>query len=85
MKIEVETLRKKVNGWDIGLQVELAESQIDRDALNRVEDWKVTFKDNKLYLEVFMDNSEPWEDEPLEELVKAAKLEVEWKLNQLLV
>ncbi|MDP3065277.1 MAG: hypothetical protein Q8N08_00925 [Methanobacteriaceae archaeon] len=85
MKIEVETLKKMVNGWDINLQVDLTKSQIDRDALNRVEDWKVTFKDNKLYLEVFMDNTEPWEDEPLEELVKAAKMEIEWKLNQLLV
>lgn len=82
MNIELENLEKSGKGWKICLRVD--EININPDSIKKIEDWQVTLTESQLYFEGFMDISEPWEDEPVEELVKAAKLEVEWKVKQLL-
>lgn len=83
MNVELEKLEQSGSGWNICLRVE--DLKIKEDNLNKIQDWQVTLKDNQLYFECYMDLSEPWEDEPLEELVKAAKLEVQWKINKYLI
>jgi hypothetical protein len=81
MNVELEKLEKFGDGWNICLRVN--EKNINPDSIKKIEEWQVTLKEDQLYFEGFMDLSEPWEDEPLEELVKAAKLEVEWNLKKL--
>ncbi|HMK54277.1 MAG TPA: hypothetical protein VK444_05790 [Methanobacteriaceae archaeon] len=90
MEVAVETLKKRNNGWELSITVDLSKLNLntinlDYDSLNNIEDWQVTFKDNKLYFKGFMEISEPWEDEPIEELVKAAQLEVKWRADKLLL
>jgi hypothetical protein len=46
----------------------------------KVDEYQISQKGNITYFQVFMDLSEPWEDEPLEELLKAIQKEVELKL-----
>jgi hypothetical protein len=87
MNVEVENLEKINQGWTILLRVEMDEiehSKLDRNSLGKIEDFQVDLKKDKLYFQCYMENSEPWEDIPLEELLKALKLEVEYKVNQVL-
>jgi len=50
----------------------------------KIHDFQVDLIGNILYFKSFVEISEPWEDLPLEEFIKNLKLEVEYKLNQLL-
>jgi hypothetical protein len=87
MNVGVENLEKTEKGWNIFLRVELDEaelSRLDRNSLGKIEDFQVDIKRDELYFQCYMETSEPWEDEPLEELLKALKLEVEYKVNQVL-
>jgi hypothetical protein len=87
MNIEIESLEKNGKGWNIFLRVELEDtelSKLDLDALEEVEDYKVYLMGDELFFQGYLEILEPWEDEPLEELLKAIKLEVEYKVNQLL-
>ena len=87
MNVGVENLEKTEKGWNIFLRVELDEaelSRLDRNSLGKIEDFQVDLKRDELYFQCYMETSEPWEDEPLEELLKALKLEVEYKVNQVL-
>lgn len=81
MNVELDKLEKSGNGWKICLRVD--EININPDLIKKIKDWQVKLKENQLYFEIFMDNSEPWEDESIDELVKAAIIEVKWKLKQL--
>jgi len=87
MNVKVKNLEKTGKGWNIFLRVELDESELsrlDRNSLGKIEDFQVDLKRDELYFQCYMETSEPWEDEPLEELLKALKLEVEYKVNQVL-
>lgn len=87
MNVGVENLEKTEKGWNIFLRVELDEaelSRLDRNSLGKIEDFQVDIKRDELCFQCYMETSEPWEDEPLEELLKALKLEVEYKVNQVL-
>lgn len=87
MNVGVENLEKTEKGCNIFLRVELDEaelSRLDRNSLGKIEDFQVDIKRDELCFQCYMETSEPWEDEPLEELLKALKLEVEYKVNQVL-
>jgi hypothetical protein len=87
MNVGVKNLEKTGKGWNIFLRVELDESELsrlDRNSLGKIEDFQVDLKRHEIYFQCYMETSEPWEDEPLEELLKALKLEVEYKVNQVL-
>jgi len=87
LDLVIENLEKTGKGWNIFLRVELDEeelSRLDRRSLGKIEDFQVDLKGDVIYFQIYMEISEPWEDEPLEELLKALKLEVEYKVNQVL-
>ncbi|MEN6328823.1 MAG: hypothetical protein ABFC91_00840 [Methanobacteriaceae archaeon] len=81
MDIKLENVESEGEGWLITIQADL-EPSLDRETLHQMEDWEVTFQEDYLYLQGYFDLSEPWEDEPLEEIVKAALKEVEWMLKR---
>lgn len=79
MNVELKNLEKSGNGWKLCLRVDKV--FINPDALKKIKDWQVTVKENQIYFEIFIDNSEPWEDESIEEFIKSSILEVELKLK----
>lgn len=83
MRVTIHNVEREKDGWLITFSAKL-EPSLDRDDLKMMEDWEVSFQDDYVFLKNYFDLSEPWEDEPLEEIIKAATLEVEWKLKQLL-
>jgi hypothetical protein len=84
LRVTLHDVESRRNGWLITLKAEIEPSQLNQESLQKMEDWEVTFQDNLIYLQGYFDLSEPWEDEPLEEIQKAAIMEVEWKLNRIL-
>jgi lipopolysaccharide biosynthesis protein len=87
MKIDVYDVSKKNKGWEICLRLELEEKKtelIKIQDISSFNDYQVFYKDDTIFFKVYMDLSEPWEDEPLEELLKAVKKELEYKLNLIL-
>ncbi|MBI5459868.1 hypothetical protein [Methanobacterium sp.] len=87
MQVDVDFLEKSDQDWKVRMKVILTKdelSRIDHDALKEVEDFQIEIKDDILYFKSFLSIAEPWEDEPLEELLKATKLEVEYWMRKLL-
>lgn len=84
MLVTLHNVERSRNGWLITLKAEIEPSQLNQESLQSMEEWEVTFQDNVIYLQGYFDLSEPWDDEPLEEIQKAAIMEVEWKLNRIL-
>jgi hypothetical protein len=87
MNLDVYQVKEKNHGWDICLKLELEESDVDKlliHKLRTLEDYEIFPKGNDVYFKVFMDLSEPWEDEPLEELLKAIIKELKYQINLLL-
>jgi hypothetical protein len=82
MDVTLHKVDREKEGWFITIKANLDPS-VDREALEKIEDWEVSFQKDYVFLKNFFDRSEPWEDEPLEEMVKAAILEVEWKLERI--
>lgn len=87
MQIDVDEVKKSENGWNIRIKVNLSPEEIDKlnhDAIDRIEDFKIDLEGSNLYFNSFLTTAEPWEDEPLEELLKAIKFEVEYHTQTLL-
>jgi hypothetical protein len=87
MNIEVEHLEKTNKGGIIFLRVDLDKNELlklDRNSLMKFEDFQVDLIGDRLYFQSYVETSEPWEDLSLEEFAKALKLEVEYKVNQVL-
>lgn len=83
----LEKLKKSNNGWEIFIRINLDEDEVkslDIDALEKIEDWKTSIRDNNILFVGDFNRSEPWEDEPPEEFVKAAIYELEWRVTKLL-
>lgn len=84
MKVEVDSLNKSGKGWKIRIKTILTDeefSHIKIDDLQDIEDFQVEITAPVIYFNTFLSIAEPWEDEPLEELIKAVKLEVKHRLN----
>lgn len=87
MQIDVDCLDESVNGWKVRIKVTLPIeefSQLDLDLIRNINDFQIDVKGHTLYFNSFLSIAEPWEDEPLEELVKSIKLEVEYHMKRLL-
>lgn len=87
MQIDVDCLDESGNGWRVRIKVILSNeefSQLDGDAIGNLEDFQIDVNDHTIFFSTFLSIAEPWEDEPLEELVKAIKLEVEYRMKSLL-
>lgn len=87
MQVDVDCLEESGQDWNVRMKVILTTeeiSQLDYDALKDVEDFQIEIEGPALYFNGFLSIVEPWEDEPLEELLKAIKLEVEYRMNRLL-
>ncbi|WJI08658.1 hypothetical protein FGU46_00400 [Methanobacterium sp. CWC-01] len=83
MDVTLHSVEGKDKGWLITLQSQF-QPDMNRKELMKMEDWEITIQGEQIYFKNYFDLSEPWEDEPLEEIIKAATLEVEWKLKRLL-
>lgn len=85
MNIEVDSLKELNEGWDVQIKVTLSMeemSQIDQSALKDDGDFRVNPEDpSVLYFQALLSLAEPWEDEPLSELIRAIKLEVEYRVK----
>ena len=87
MKVDIKNLEKEGKKWNIILKVELDKnelSRLDQNSLMKIHDFQVDLIGNIIYFQRYVEISEPWEDLPIEEFIKNLKLEVEYKLNQLL-
>lgn len=87
MKVDVERVNEKVNGWDVRFNVKLSSdelSRLDQSLIPQIEDFEIDQKGSVLYFNCYINTGEPWEDEPLEELIKALKHEIEYRTNSLL-
>jgi hypothetical protein len=87
MQVEVDEVNELEKGWKVRLNVNLTPeefSRIDSDSINEVEDFNIFIGDSSLYFDCLVNTCEPWEDEPLEELLKALKFEVEYHVQSLL-
>jgi hypothetical protein len=87
MQIDVDCLNESVNGWKVRIKVTLPNeefSQFDQDLIRNIEDFQIDVKGHTLYFSSFLSIAEPWEDEPLEELIKSIKLEVEYHMKKVL-
>lgn len=82
MEVTLHSVESERDGWLITLKANL-EPSLDREALEKMEDWEVNIQEDYFYLKNYFDLSEPWEDMHLEEIIKAAILEGEWKLIHL--
>ncbi len=81
MQVEVVFVDKYDNGWMVRLNVKLSSEKLSRlnhGAIDNFKVFEVTLDGSNLFFDCFMTNDEPWEDEPLEELIKAIKIEVEY-------
>ena len=87
MQVNVDCLNESFNGWKVRIKVTLSNeefSQLDHRAIGNIEDFQIDVEGHTLYFSSFLSLEEPWEDEPIEELVKAIKLEVEYRVKGLL-
>lgn len=87
MEIEVSGLDEHERGWNVEVMVTLTPeelSQLDEDSIRFIDDFDINLENSVLYFNCFFDKCEPWEDEPLEEILKAIKLEVGYKTRELL-
>jgi hypothetical protein len=87
MQVNVDCLNESLNGWKVRIKVTLSHeefSQLDHSAIGNIEDFQIDVKGDALYFNSFLSVEEPWEDEPIEELVKAIKLEVKYRMKGLL-
>jgi hypothetical protein len=87
MEINVDKINESYKGWNIRLKVNLSTEELSRlnqDKIDRVEDFKIYLEGSNLFFNCFLNTAEPWEDEPLEELLKAIKFEVEYHAKTLL-
>jgi hypothetical protein len=87
MQVEVICVDKYEKGWNAKVKVILTPeelSHLNKDSISLIEDFDVNLENSVLYFNCFFDKSEPWEDEYLEEILKAIKLEVEYKTRKLL-
>lgn len=87
MQLDIDEVNKSGNGWNVRLKANLSNDEVQRlnnNSINMVDDFHIELKDSNLYFDCFLNNDEPWEDEPLEELLKAIKIEVEYHVKALL-
>ena len=80
MQIYVDCLDESNNGWKVRIKVTLSSeefSRLDQDRIKNIEDFQIKSKNHALYFKSFLSIVEPWEDEPLEELIKSIKLEIQ--------
>ena len=87
MQIYVDCLDESNNGWKVRIKVTLSSeefSRLDQDLIKNIEDFQIKSKNHALYFNSFFFFFLPWEDEPLEELIKSIKLEVEYHMKRLL-
>lgn len=87
MIVDVDNVDESKKGWHVILKVNLSpeeRSRLNHDAIAMVEDFKIDLRGSDLYFACFLNTEEPWEDEPLEELLKAIIFEVEYRADALL-
>ena len=87
MQVDVDSVNELDKGWMVRLNVNLSSeelSKLNQKAINRHEDFDIFLDGSKLYFNCFLNKDEPWEDEPLEELLKAIKIEVKYRAQALL-
>ncbi len=87
MKVDVDKVSENNNGWYVRLKVNLSPEELlilNKDAIRKIEDFNIDLNGSNLYFNCFLNTQEPWEDEPLEELLKSIKLEVEYHTKALL-
>lgn len=65
MEVTLHTVEREKDGWFITIKAKL-DPTLEREALEKMEDWEVTFQEDYVFLKNYFDLSEPWEDEPLE-------------------
>ncbi|MFA0834524.1 MAG: hypothetical protein ACC609_11020 [Methanobacterium formicicum] len=87
MQVDVDCLEESGQNWNVRIKVlptteEL--SLMDYEALKHLEDFRIEIKAPIIYFNSFLSIAEPWEDEPLEELINSIKLEVEYRMKILL-
>lgn len=81
MQVDVDFVDKLDNGWKVRLNVKLSTeelSRLDHESVSTFKDFNISLDGSNLYFDCFLNTEEPWEDEPLEELLKAIKIEVEY-------
>lgn len=84
MKVDVYKVTEADKGWNVSLNVTLSPEElltINQDVIDDIEDFNIYRDGSNLYFNCFLDKSEPWEDESLEELLKAIKIEVEYHVQ----
>jgi hypothetical protein len=87
MQVDVDYLEESGKGWNVRLKAVLSTeelSQLNMTSIQDIEDFKIDIDGSVIYFNSFLSIAEPWEDEPLEELIKAIKLEVNYRLKDLL-
>jgi hypothetical protein len=87
MQVDVDYLEESDKGWNVRVKVVLSTeelSHLNKALVQDIEDFKIEIDGSTIYFNSFLSIAEPWEDEPLEELIKAIKLEVEYQLKGLL-
>lgn len=87
MQVDVDFVNKLNDGWKVRLFVKLSSeelSMLNMDKLDSIEDYTVNFEGSDLHFDCFVNTEEPWEDESLEELIKAIKIETEYHVQALL-
>jgi hypothetical protein len=87
MQVDVDYLEESFEGWNVRVKVVLSNeelSKLNTASIQDIEDFKIEIDGSVIYFNSFLSIAEPWEDEPLEELIKAVKLEVEYRVKGLL-
>ncbi len=87
MQVDVDYLEESGKGWNVRVKAVLSTeelSQLNTTSIQDIEDFKIEMDGSVIYFNSFLSIAEPWEDEPLEELIKAIKLEVNYRLKDLL-
>jgi len=87
MQVDVDYLEESSKGWNVRVKAVLSTeelSQLNKISIQDIEDFKIELDGSTIYFNSFLSIAEPWEDEPLEELIKAIKLEVEYRVKGLL-
>ncbi|EKF84976.1 hypothetical protein [Methanobacterium formicicum] len=87
MQVDVDCLEESGQNWNVRIKVLLTTEELslmDYEALKHLEDFNIEIKAPIIYFNSFLSIAEPWEDEPLEELINSIKLEVEYRMKILL-
>lgn len=87
MHIEIKDLEKRDNGWMVCVKITLdgeEQARFSPSRLESEEDYRIYYEDKTLYFSRYFDKSEPWEDEPLDELIEGIKGEIIYKVNHML-